>query len=129
MKIFRGVPAPDQRVATALTIGNFDGVHRGHQALLAQVVAAAKTRGLTPAVMTFEPHPREFFTPDNAPARVANLRDMAASLTASGIERLFVLHFNRRLASMSADAFIDEILVRGCLARWLAVGDDFRFGS
>jgi riboflavin kinase/FMN adenylyltransferase len=129
MKIFRGVPAPEQRVATALTIGNFDGVHRGHQALLAQVVAAAKALDITPAVLTFEPHPREFFTPDNAPARVANLRDKAASLAASGIERLFVLHFNRRLASMSAESFIDDVLVRGCLARWLAVGDDFRFGS
>lgn len=129
MKIFRGVPAPSERTASALTIGNFDGVHRGHQALLQDVVAAAKTRGLTPAVLTFEPHPREFFTPDNAPARVANLRDKVTSLSACGIERLFVLHFNRRLASMSADAFIDDVLVQGCATRWLAVGDDFRFGA
>lgn len=129
MKIFRGVPAPSERTACALTIGNFDGVHRGHQALLQEVVAAAQARRITPAVLTFEPHPREFFTPDNAPARVSNLRDKAASLDACGIERLFVLHFNRRLASMSADAFIDDILVRGCATRWLAVGDDFRFGA
>jgi riboflavin kinase/FMN adenylyltransferase len=129
MKIFRGVPAPVERAACALTIGNFDGVHRGHQALLRQVVAAARERAIVPAVLTFEPHPREFFTPDNAPARVANLRDKADALRACGIERLFVLHFNRRLASMSADAFIDDVLVRGCATRWLAVGDDFRFGS
>jgi riboflavin kinase/FMN adenylyltransferase len=129
MKIFRGVPAPSERVDCALTIGNFDGVHRGHQALLQQVVAAAKARSIAPAVMTFEPHPREFFTPDNAPARVANLRDKAASLGACGIERLFVMHFNRRLAAMSAESFIDNVLVRGCATRWLAVGDDFRFGS
>lgn len=128
MKIFRGVPAPSERVPCALTIGNFDGVHRGHQALLQQVMTAAQARGLAPAVLTFEPHPREFFAPGDAPARVANLRDKAASLGACGIERLFILHFNRRLASMSAEAFIDDVLVRGCMTRWLAVGDDFRFG-
>jgi riboflavin kinase/FMN adenylyltransferase len=129
MQIFRGVPPVTQRVPCALTIGNFDGVHRGHQALLQQVVAAAKARGLTSAVMTFEPHPREFFTPQQAPARVANLRDKVEALGACGIERVFVMHFNRRLASMSATAFIDDVLVQGCNARWLAVGDDFRFGA
>jgi len=116
-------------VPCALTIGNFDGVHRGHQALLQQVVAAAKARAIAPAVMTFEPHPREFFTPQQAPARVANLRDKVEALIACGIERVFVMHFNRRFASMSAEAFIDDVVVRGCNTRWLAVGDDFRFGS
>lgn len=129
MKIFRGLPAPAERLPSALTIGNFDGVHRGHQALLRDVVAAAGSRSLVPAVMTFEPHPREFFAPDAAPARVANLRDKVAALGNCGIERVFVMHFNRRLASMSADAFIEDVLVRGCQARWIAVGDDFRFGS
>ena len=129
MQIFRGVPALTERVPCALTIGNFDGVHRGHQALLQQVVAAAKTRAIAPAVMTFEPHPREFFTPQQAPARVANLRDKVEALIACGIERVFVMHFNRRFASMSAEAFIDDVVVRGCNTRWLAVGDDFRFGS
>jgi len=129
MKIFRGIPPVSERVPCALTIGNFDGVHRGHQALLQQVVAAARARSLSPAVMTFEPHPREFFTPHDAPARVANLRDKIAALEACGIERVFVMHFNRRFASMSAETFIDTVLVAGCEARWLAVGDDFRFGS
>jgi len=129
MTIFRGVPAPSARVPCALTIGNFDGVHRGHQALLQQVLAAAGTRAIASAVMTFEPHPREFFAPQQAPARVANLRDKIAALGACGIERVFVMHFNRRLASMSAAAFIDDTLVRGCDMRWLVVGDDFRFGS
>jgi riboflavin kinase/FMN adenylyltransferase len=100
-------------VPCALTIGNFDGVHRGHQALLQQVVAAAKTRAIAPAVMTFEPHPREFFTPQQAPARVANLRDKVEALIACGIERVFVMHFNRRFASTSAEAFIDDVVVRG----------------
>ena len=129
MQIFRGVPALTERVPCALTIGNFDGVHRGHQALLQQVVAAAKTRAIAPAVMTFEPHPREFFTPQQAPARVANLRDKVEALIACGIERVFVMHFNRRFASMNAEAFIDDVVVRACDTRWLAVGDDFRFGS
>jgi riboflavin kinase/FMN adenylyltransferase len=129
MQIFRGVPASSERVPCALTIGNFDGVHRGHQALLQQVVAAAKTRAIAPAVMTFEPHPREFFTPQQAPARVANLRDKVEALIACGIERVFVMHFNRRFASTSAEAFIDDVVVRGCDTRWLAVGDDFRFGT
>jgi len=129
MQIHRGVPAPSERVPCALTIGNFDGVHRGHQALLQQVVAAAKARKITSAVMTFEPHPREFFAPQAAPARVANLRDKITALRACGIEHVFVMHFNRNLASMTAETFIDDVLVRGCDARWLAVGDDFRFGS
>jgi riboflavin kinase/FMN adenylyltransferase len=129
MKIFRGVPAASERVPCALTIGNFDGVHLGHQALLQRVVGAAGTRSIAPAVMTFEPHPREFFMPQAAPARVANLRDKIEALAACGIERVFVMHFNRRFAAMSAESFIDDILVRGCSARWLAVGDDFRFGS
>lgn len=128
MKIHRGLPAPQQRAPVALTIGNFDGVHRGHQALLAQVVTAARERGLIPAVMTFEPHPREFFAPAQAPARIANLRDKLAALRAAGIERVFIQHFNRRFSQLSPEAFIDEVLVAGCRVRWLMIGDDFRFG-
>ncbi len=129
MKIYRGAPPPSDRLPSALTIGNFDGVHRGHQALLAQVVAAARARGLVPAVMTFEPHPRELFAPEAAPARIANLRDTIDALAGCGIERVFVQHFNRRFAALSPQTFIDEIVMRGCQARWLAVGDDFRFGA
>ena len=129
MKIFRGLPAVPARVPVALTIGNFDGVHRGHQALLAQVVTVARARGLAPAVMTFEPHPREFFAPEQAPTRISNLRDKIAALAAAGIERTFIQHFNRRFAQLSADAFIEQVLVDGCRARWLMIGDDFRFGA
>lgn len=113
----------------ALTIGNFDGVHRGHQALLAQVVEAARELGLAPAVMTFEPHPREFFAPDQAPARIANLRDKLEALQAAGIERVFIQHFGRRFAQLPAEDFVRRILVEGCRVRWLMVGDDFRFGA
>jgi riboflavin kinase / FMN adenylyltransferase len=129
MKIFRGLPAVHARVPVALTIGNFDGVHRGHQALLAQVVATARARGLTPAVMTFEPHPREFFAPEQAPARISNLRDKIDALALTGIERVFIQHFNHRFAQLSADAFVEQVLIDGCRARWLMVGDDFRFGA
>ncbi len=129
IEVFRGLPAPARRAPCALAIGNFDGVHCGHRALLARVVQAARQRSLVPAAMTFEPHPREFFAPDLAPARVANLRDKIEGLRASGIERVFVLHFDHRLAGVGAEAFLDEVLVRGCAMRWLIAGDDFRFGA
>jgi riboflavin kinase/FMN adenylyltransferase len=129
MQIFRGIPRPDRRRPCALTVGNFDGVHRGHQALLARVTAAARTRGLASAVMTFEPHPREFFTPQAAPARISNLRDKLSALAATGIDRVFVQHFNRRFAQCPADEFVERILLDGCAVRWLLVGDDFRFGA
>jgi riboflavin kinase/FMN adenylyltransferase len=129
VKIFRGLPPPAARLPVALTIGNFDGVHRGHQALLAQVVEAARELGLAPAVMTFEPHPREFFAPDQAPARIANLRDKLEALQAAGIERVFIQHFGRRFAQLPAEDFVRRILVEGCRVRWLMVGDDFRFGA
>ncbi len=129
MKVFRGTPRLSDRVPSALTIGNFDGVHRGHQALLGRVVAAARARELVPSVMTFEPHPRELFAPDQAPARVANLRDKLAAFDRCGIERVFVQHFTRRFSHLSPSAFVDDVLLNGCAARWLLVGDDFRFGA
>jgi riboflavin kinase / FMN adenylyltransferase len=128
MQVFRGIPRPTERVPCALTIGNFDGVHRGHQALLARVVAAARARGIVSAVMTFEPHPRELFTPDRAPTRISGLRDKFEALAAQGIDRVIVQHFNRAFAALTAEAFID-LVVLGCRARWLLVGDDFRFGA
>ena len=129
MKISRGLARIGERVPVALAIGNFDGVHRGHQALLARLVDAARRQDLSPAVMTFEPHPRELFAPSSAPARVANLRDKVAALAAAGIERVFIRHFNRRFAALTPDAFIDEVLLRGLNTRLLLVGDDFRFGA
>jgi riboflavin kinase/FMN adenylyltransferase len=128
MQVFRGIPRPTERVACALTIGNFDGVHRGHQALLARVVSAARARGIAAAVMTFEPHPRELFTPDRAPTRISGLRDKFEALASQGIDRVIVQHFSRSFAALSAEAFI-ELIVQGCRARWLLVGDDFRFGA
>jgi riboflavin kinase/FMN adenylyltransferase len=129
MQIFRGTPRPSQRVPCALTVGNFDGVHRGHQALLARVTSAARARGLASAVMTFEPHPREFFAPQAAPMRISNLRDKLEALRAAGLDRVFIQHFNRRFAQLSAAEFVERILLDGCDVRWLLVGDDFRFGT
>jgi len=129
VKVFRGTPRATDRVPCALTIGNFDGVHRGHQLLLARVVAAARRRELAAAVMTFEPHPREFFAPERAPARVANLRDKIDAFAACGIDRVYVMPFTRRLARRAPDAFVDDVLLNGCDVRWLLVGHDFRFGA
>jgi len=134
MKVFRGLPTAESRAPCALTIGNFDGVHLGHQALLARVREAAANLGLDAAVMTFEPHPREFFaqlagTPERAPARIANLRDKLQSLADAGIDRVVVEHFGSHFAALSPQDFIEKILVQGLHVRWLMVGDDFCFGA
>jgi riboflavin kinase/FMN adenylyltransferase len=128
MQVFRGLPRPSERTPCALTIGNFDGVHRGHQAMLARVVAAARARAIAAAVLTFEPHPREFFAPERAPMRISGLRDKLQALADCGIDRTLVQHFNRSFAALSPAQFI-ELLVDGCRVRWLLVGDDFRFGA
>lgn len=134
MKVFRGLPSTGGQTPRALTIGNFDGVHRGHQALLSQVREAADRLGIAAAVMTFEPHPREFFaklagTPDKAPPRIANLRDKLQGLAQTGIDQVIVEHFNAAFAALSPDAFIKDILVDGLNVKWLMVGEDFCFGA
>lgn len=113
----------------ALTIGNFDGVHLGHQAMLSELVRAARGLGLPACVLTFEPHPREFFAPDQAPVRLTSLREKIELLAARGIDRLHVCRFNYELAQVSAPQFIERVLVEGLGVRWLLVGDDFRFGA
>ena len=134
MRVFRGVPSPVLASACALTIGNFDGVHRGHQAMLALLTNEARHRGLASCVMTFEPHPRDFFAalsghPEAAPARIATLRDKLSELQRCGVEQVVVLRFDRRLAGLSPQAFIDDVLLRGLRTRYVLVGDDFRFGA
>ena len=113
----------------ALTIGNFDGVHRGHRALVDRVIAKASELQLTPCVLTFEPHPREFFSPDAAPARLTRLRDKLALLAAAGVGRAHIARFDARFAALSAQRFVEEVLVRGLGVAWLLVGRDFRFGE
>ena len=134
MKIYRGLHHPDIPPGCALTIGNFDGVHRGHQAMLALLRSEAAHRGVPSCVMTFEPHPRDYFAaqlnkPDMAPARIATFRDKLAELARCGVDQAVVLPFNHALASQPAQAFIDDVLVRGLGVRYVLVGDDFRFGA
>ncbi len=128
MQIFRSVPDVANS-PVALTIGNFDGLHLGHQAMLSKLRAAAKARGLPACVMTFEPHPREFFAPDQAPARLTSLREKLELLASHGVDRVQLCRFNFALAQVTAQDFIERILVRGLGVRWLQVGDDFRFGA
>lgn len=127
MQILRGLYSPDQQ-PVALTIGNFDGVHLGHRALLNALCAAAKTRGLQTAVMIFEPHPREYFAPQQAPARLTSLREKLELFSMAGIDRVHVCRFNTHFAQLSAEDFIDE-LHQKLHAGYVLIGDDFRFGS
>ncbi|MEW8013348.1 MAG: bifunctional riboflavin kinase/FAD synthetase [Candidatus Sedimenticola endophacoides] len=111
------------------TIGNFDGVHLGHQSVFRHLKEKAAEFGLPATVVTFEPQPREFFAPASAPARLTRLREKLQALKDAGIERVVLLEFNARLAALGADAFIRELLIEGLAVRYLFVGDDFRFGQ
>jgi riboflavin kinase/FMN adenylyltransferase len=127
MRITHGFQSPG--VPHALTIGNFDGLHVGHQAMLARLQDVARSRGLASCVLSFEPHPREFFAPADAPARLSSLREKAELLRSLGIDRLHVFRFNRSFAALSADAFIEKVLADTLQARYVLVGDDFRYGA
>jgi riboflavin kinase/FMN adenylyltransferase len=134
MQVFRGFHHVALAPACALTIGNFDGVHRGHQAMLALLRNEAQHRGLPATVLTFEPHPRDYFAqltgkPDQAPTRIATLRDKLYELERCGVDQVVILPFDKALASLSPDAFIDQVLVKGVKAKYVLVGDDFRFGA
>ena len=128
MQIFHGIP-PRALNSTVLTIGNFDGVHRGHQALLARLVTHARKVALPSAVMTFEPHPREFFAPDSAPARLTSLREKLSLIAGEGVDHAYICRFNAHFAALTAEQFIERILVQGLSVRHLIIGDDFRFGK
>ncbi|MDQ6626991.1 MAG: bifunctional riboflavin kinase/FAD synthetase [Pseudomonadota bacterium] len=133
MRVFRGPHAPGLATASALTIGNFDGVHRGHQAMLALLVSEAAHRGLPPTVLTFEPNPRDYFAalrgqPEAAPARIATLRDKLCELERCGVVQTVVMRFDAAFAAQSPEAFVADILVAGLGARYVLVGDDFRYG-
>jgi riboflavin kinase/FMN adenylyltransferase len=128
MLVFRGVPEQADG-ASVLTIGNFDGVHRGHKALLERLTARARELGVPAAVLTFEPHPREFFAPDSAPARLSALREKLALLEGCGVDRVYVIRFNRRWAALPPEQFVASVLVRGMGVKYVVIGDDFRFGN
>ena len=128
MRVSHGIPTQAE-APVALTIGNFDGVHLGHQAILARLKETAARLGLTSCVMIFEPHPREFFAPDKAPTRLTSLREKLELLAAAGVERVQVCRFDFDFARISAEEFIVGILQQGLAVRWMLVGDDFRFGA
>lgn len=128
MQVFRHIPAILQP-ACALAIGNFDGMHLGHQALLKRLVETAKSLNLTSAVMTFEPHPREFFAPESAPARLCSLREKLEHFANAGVEKTYVCRFNRNFAKVSAEEFMQNILRNALNAQAILVGEDFRFGA
>lgn len=128
MRVTRGLPVAAAGPA-ALTIGNFDGVHLGHQAMLAELRRAAARLAVPACVLTFEPHPREFFAPDQAPTRLTSLREKLELLAANGVDRVHVCRFDYRFAQTTPENFIERIIVRALSARWVLVGDDFRFGA
>jgi riboflavin kinase / FMN adenylyltransferase len=134
MNVFRGFKHPGIAPTCALTIGNFDGVHRGHQAMIALLRSEAAHRGVPSCVLSFEPHPRDYFAalagkPELAPTRIASLRDKLTELERCGVDQAVILPFNAKLASLSPQAFIDDVLVKGLKAKYVLVGDDFRFGA
>jgi riboflavin kinase / FMN adenylyltransferase len=128
MKVYRGIPARAD-VPVAVTIGNFDGVHLGHRAMIARLSESARERGLLAAVMTFEPQPQEFFAPDQAPARLTSLREKLEFLRGCAVDRAYVCRFDFRFAQIEAEQFISRILRDALDAKWILVGDDFRFGA
>jgi riboflavin kinase/FMN adenylyltransferase len=116
----------------ALTIGNFDGVHRGHQAMIAKVREQARERGLQSCVLTFEPHPREFFerrAGAQSPTRLTSLREKLELLDSLEVERVHIERFSARFAALSPEAFVRDVLAATLRARWVLVGGDFRFGA
>jgi len=129
MQIWRSKPSPNSKTPLALTIGNFDGVHLGHQAILSRLRQTADKLGIAACVMTFEPHPREFFAPDQAPTRLTSFKEKLVQLAKSNVDYVRVYRFNYDFAKISPERFVAEILQQELSVQWLLVGDDFRFGA
>jgi riboflavin kinase/FMN adenylyltransferase len=113
----------------AVTVGNFDGVHRGHWAMLERLKAKAAELGVKSCVLTFEPHPREFFAPETAPARLTRLAAKLAVLRDAGVDRVHVARFDAKFAAQTPEEFVQEVLVEKLRCAWLLVGRDFRYGA
>jgi len=130
MRVIRGLHnLRSEHRGSVATIGNFDGVHLGHQAVFRELLAEGKRLGLPATVVTFEPQPLEYFAPKRAPSRLTRLREKLGAMRDAGVQRVLLLEFGPRLAAMSAAEFIDTLLVRKLMVRHLYVGDDFRFGK
>lgn len=129
MRLIRGCPnVPTMLRGGAVTIGNFDGVHRGHQRMLAELRERARALAVPALLVTFEPHPLEYLRPEQAPARLTGLRDKYAALRGEDLDAVVCLRFGPALAALAAEAFVQQVLVRALDARFVLVGDDFRFG-
>lgn len=130
MELIRGLHnlRPRHRGCVA-TIGNFDGVHLGHQAVIGQLAERAAELRLPALVMLFEPQPQEYFRPDQAPARLMRLREKLMALRRYAVDRVLCIRFDARFAALEAEAFIEHVLARDLGVRYLVVGDDFRFGA
>ena len=129
MELIRGIHnLRSEHVGCVLTIGNFDGVHRGHQAVLSRLQEQAAQLGLPSCVMVFEQQPLEFFAGDKAPARLSRLRDKYEAIAALNIDRLLCVKFDHAFSELTAADFIEQILVRKLAVKFLVIGDDFRFG-
>ncbi|HJS31236.1 MAG TPA: bifunctional riboflavin kinase/FAD synthetase [Alphaproteobacteria bacterium] len=129
MRLFRHCTnLPDSARGAAVAIGNFDGLHRGHQAVIGEAIARARGQGGPSALLTFEPHPRRFFKPDTPPFLLTRLRTKARVVAELGVDLFFVLRFDADLARLSAETFIDRVLIHGLDARHAVVGYDFVFG-
>lgn len=130
MEIVRGLHNLRERHhGCALTIGNYDGMHLGHQAVMADLRRRADALGLPATVMSFEPTPREFFAPESAPPRLASMRERIEDFAAHGVDRLVYVRFDEAFAALSPAVFVEDLLVARLGARVVLVGRDFRFGA
>ena len=129
MHLWRGLyNVPQQLSGCVASIGNFDGMHLGHQALLRALKTQAQALQVPSVVIVFEPQPKEFFAPEKAPARVANFREKIHAFKSFGVDYVLCLPFNQRFRSLSANEFIEKALVEAIKVKHLIIGDDFRFG-
>ena len=130
MELIRGLHnLRDRHRACALTIGNFDGVHLGHQAILKRLVEKARELDVDACIMSFEPLPQEYFSPDQAPSRLTRLREKFIALEHTGVDQFLCIKFNHWLSELTAEEFIQHVLVEQLHVRYLVIGDDFRFGK
>lgn len=129
MELVRGIQnLKQQHQGCVLSIGNFDGIHLGHKAVLSRLLSEAKRLNVPSTVMTFEPQPEELFLGNNAPARLSRLRDKFVQLDKLQLDRLLCVSFTRQFANISAQEFIEELLIKKLNVKFLVVGDDFHFG-